>query len=117
MPLKRRKYERAKPKAKSKAKPKPKAKQKPKSSRSKLTNFSEEIDDDDHDYVEDLPKFEEDSTESWMEVKQEDPEVKGENGQVPDHEKDEPKEEDLENVNDDELRPIVEDQLPCKVCG
>ena len=26
------------------------------------------------------------------------------------------KEEDLENVNDDELWPIVEDQLPCKVC-
>ena len=57
------------------------------------------------------------ATESWVEVKQEDHEVKGENGQVPDHEKDEPKEEDLENVNDDELRPIVEDQLPCKVCG
>ena len=57
------------------------------------------------------------ATESWVEVKQEDPEVKGENGQVPDHEKDECKEEDLENVNDDELRPIVEDQLHCKVCG
>ena len=48
--------------------------------------------------------------------KKKDHEVKGKNGQVTDHEKDEPK-KDLENVNDDELRPILEDQLPCKVCG
>ena len=49
--------DRTKPKSKSKAKPKLKAKQKPKSTCSKLAILFEEIDDDHHDYIDDLPKF------------------------------------------------------------